>query len=358
MTSRVKLHPATRALTGSLYGRLVHPRRIPLTEDGVALVAETHRKQLSVIGVDLDALRGFSVLECGGTGRDALAWAHLGAGRVTHVDLSEENPRRVRDYCEAHGIESVTSVQGDLLAVDLPSQGFDIVRSRGVLHHLGDPALGLARYARWTRLGGWLHFNAYRGGTFYYYGVKLIRSLVREADLEAVLAAVGRLGLSPADAGILLDDFFVPCMHTADPRKLDRDLERAGLVRLWPRRSWARVDHDVLYPDMPQKDEHLQYWLRKDAHFEDAGALAARLQYHEGEDDVALGRSQPRSGESLAAFEELRRALLAAPPARRTEALVRIYREHHYAISTVEMSGRERHERLAACFRREVSGAR
>jgi SAM-dependent methyltransferase len=341
--------------TGGLYGRLVHPRRLPLTPEGVAMVAKSRSAELSAIGVELRALRGMSVLECGGSGRDALGWQALGAGRVTHIDLSEENPANVRRYCSEHGIANVSSRQGDLLEVELPMGGFDIVRSRGVMHHLRDPALGLARYAHWTRSGGLLHFNVYRGGTFYYYGVKLIRRLVRSEDLEPVLDAARRVALGDAELGILLDDFFVPYMHTASPAVVAGDLRCAGLERLWPSRDWSEVDHGILYLDMPDKHEHLQYWCRVLESPHDWAALASRLRYHEGVDDVALARTQPGFELSYPAFQTYRDVLGRRAPERRAESLIRVYSEHHYRIATVELSAIQRHQRLAGVLLREAA---
>jgi SAM-dependent methyltransferase len=320
------------------------------------MVARTRRSELEALGIGAAELREMSVLECGGSGRDALGWSLLGVKSVTHVDLSEENPRNVRRYCAEHGIGNVESRQGDLLEIDLPAEHWDVVRSRGVLHHLRDPALGLARYTYWAKPGGLLHFNAYRGGTFYYYGVKLIREIVREEDLEPVLAALTRLHVPDAEAGILLDDFFVPHMHTASPACVERDLARAGLTRLGPRRSFAEVDHDLLYPDMPEKVEHLQYWCRVELHPKEWVALARRLEYHAGVDDVALGRAQPGGDVSYAAFEGFRSAAERMTPERRAEALIGVYGEHHYRIATVAMRGPERHRRLAEVFRREATG--
>ncbi len=347
----------SRTATGDLYGRLVHPRRLPLTPEGVAMVAKTRLEELDALGVAPGALRSMRVLECGGSGRDALGWSLLGARHVSHVDLSEENPRNVRRYCAEHGIRNVESRQGDLLELELPAGGFDIVRSRGVLHHLRDPALGLARFCSWTRPGGLLHFNAYRGGTFYYYGVKLIRELVAAEDEEVVLAAIARLDLPDAEAGILLDDFFVPHMHTASPEVVARDLATAGLERLWPLRDWVEVDHGLLYPDMPEKIEHLEYWCRVKQPPADACALAARLRYRAGVDDIALARTQPDHAVSRAAFEEFRRAVARLEPGRRAEALIRVYSRHHYQIATVAMSAKERHRRLAEAFRSELASA-
>ena len=114
-TPCASLHLATsanRGGTGDLYGRLVHPRRLPLTLEGTSMVAETRVQELQALGLERYALTDICVLECGGSGRGALGWNALGAGYVTHVDLSLENPANVRRYYAEHGIRNVESIQG------------------------------------------------------------------------------------------------------------------------------------------------------------------------------------------------------------------------------------------------------
>ena len=223
---KIITHPLTEESTGTLYGEYSHPLNRKLNHEGVALVSETLSRQLNAISYPLQYLRDAHILECGGTGRDALAWIDLGAKSVTHVDLSEDNVARLRAYAEKNGITNLTVIHGDLLAIQLPNNQFDIVRSRGVVHHLAIPALGLARYTTWAKLGGLIHFNAYRAGTFYYYGVKLLRKLVTLEDLKCMSERLSRLNIAADRAGILLDDFFVPYMHTASPSVVKADLQR------------------------------------------------------------------------------------------------------------------------------------
>lgn len=351
------LAASTDVRAGALYGQQVHPRNRQLADAGVEMVCDTHRSQLTAMGVDPRQVRGWSVLECGGTGRDALGWIRLGAKHVTHVDLSPDNVQRLREFAAACGIGNLTTHHGDLLEIDLPSGSFDIVRSRGVWHHLADPALGLARYARWCRPGGLIHVNAYRAGTYYYYGVKLFRLLAPLVTSDQMIAALDAEGTPGNRVGGLLDDFFVPFMHTASTATVERDFVRAGLTPRWPRRrGWPPIDHEIRYPDLPEKDEHIQYWLRKDLHHEDAAALARTLEYHAGGDDIALGRSLAYAAPSWAAFERFRaKADATADRARLARALARLYLLHHYEISIMPMSGAERHRRLAEGFERETA---
>ena len=352
--SNIPLHEKTNYDTAALFGEEVHPRRVKLRNDGIDMVADTHRSQLSASGIDISRLPEFSVLECGGTGRDALAWVRLGAGHVTHVDLAEGNVQRLRDYCSKNDIGNLEAKHGDLLKIDLPAQAFDIVRSRGVMFILADPALGLARYARWCKVGGYVHFNCYRGGTYYYYGVKLLREALKHSSQEKIIAAADRLKIGNRQTGIMLDDLCVPHMHNANARKVNHDLAVADLEPIWPEfRDWKEIDHEIRYPDMPEKVEHIQYWLIKRKHHEDAAALAEKMLYRVGEDDVAAGLTLPYAKVSHSAYQRFLKAAPNADAKAFAEALVRIYCRHQNEIATVAMTGEKRHRLLAEAFDRE-----
>jgi len=349
----LKLHQTTDGWAGELYGRFSHPRNRTLTQPGIALVAETHHRQLSAIGLYASRLRGMRILECGGTGRDALAWIRLGAEHVTHVDLSIENIERLRDFAKSKGIANLSAVHADLLVADLPEQAFDIVRSRGVLHHLGDPGLGLARYAAWTKVGGLLHFNAYRSGTFYYYGIQQLRRIVVRDDIQPIVQALQRLKVANDRAGILLDDLFVPHQHTASVWRLTHDIKMLEFDVVWPRRTWTEIDHDIRYPDLPEKDEHVQFWLKKRRHFAPEDVID-RLCYRQGGDEIHVARNLVEAVPSLKAFDRFAKVAEAASAESRAEAVVRIYLAHHFKLSTAPMLSEERHRSLAEVVETEA----
>lgn len=342
----------TNPEAGTLYGRHVHPMKRPIADSGIEMVCDTHRSQLIAAGIDVFSLPRMAVLECGGTGRDALGWIRLGAGQVTHIDLSHENVARLKDYCKGAGIGNLEAMQGDILEIELPLERFDIVRSRGVWHHLADPAKGLLRYAAWCRTGGYVHLNAYRAGTYFYYGVKLFRELAAIVTMEQMIEVMKEMGVSDTRAGCLLDDFFVPFMHTAGAQAVEGDFAKAGLKVIWPpRRDWALVNHEIRYPDMPEKAEHIQYWLLKERHYGDDQDLATQLAYHAGEDDIALARSLPFVAVSLDAFMKFKEKASAATDKRNLcRLLAELYIAHHYDIAVMQLTGAQRHERLALLF--------
>lgn len=347
----MRTHPKTYSDTGTLYGKYIDPLYRKINAEGISLVAETHRTQLRDINIAVEQLADMSVLECGGTGRDALAWVHLGAKAVTHVDLSTDNVQRLRGYAAEHKLTNLNVIHGDLLVVDMPTNHFDIVRSRGVLHHLAIPALGLSRYASWAKVGGLLHFNAYRAGTYYYYGVALLRNLITSKDFEPVEQALTRLKVADNRAGILLDDLFMP-FHTATPSIVYGDLEKLGLRILWPNRPPLKdVDHDVLHPDLPLKHELLHFWVRKEEVCQEpAESLAKKLSYQEGADEIAVAKKLACAAQSLAAFERFSERAKTMDPEKRIDAIIDIYLTHNFEISIKEMSAEERHARLAQAF--------
>jgi SAM-dependent methyltransferase len=83
------------------------------------------------------------VLDAGcGTGEHALLAASRGA-RVTGVDLAETAIRRAQEKAAERGLEA-TFASGDILAMALPPQGFDVVMDSGLFHVFVDEAR--ARY--------------------------------------------------------------------------------------------------------------------------------------------------------------------------------------------------------------------
>jgi ubiquinone/menaquinone biosynthesis C-methylase UbiE len=97
-----------------------------------------------------------------GTGRQAL-WCgrEYPAARILAIDLSRASLAYGLLKAREFAIANVEFLHGDLL--DLPELGrqFDFIESIGVLHHMADPARGLAALARCLRAGGWMKVALY-----------------------------------------------------------------------------------------------------------------------------------------------------------------------------------------------------
>ena len=98
-----------------------------------------------------DWTRPFRALVAGGgTGDGAIMLAQLLADRgcpaeLVHLDISTASQAIARARAEARGLTNLRFVLGSLLDLDRLGLGaFDYIDCCGVLHHLGDPAAGLA----------------------------------------------------------------------------------------------------------------------------------------------------------------------------------------------------------------------
>ncbi|MVA75673.1 methyltransferase domain-containing protein [Auraticoccus sp. F435] len=74
-------------------------------------------------------------------------------GRVTALEADEAALAHTRAGLEARGVEG-DLVVGDVQALDLPDDSFDVVHAHQVLQHVADPVQALREMARVTRPGG------------------------------------------------------------------------------------------------------------------------------------------------------------------------------------------------------------
>jgi SAM-dependent methyltransferase len=115
----------------------------------VWLMEEKFRRSISHIA---DRLDGASVLTvCGGSGMDAEFLARAGAD-VVCSDLSLGAVRRARERAETFGVE-LAPVVADVERLPFADDSFDFTYVHDGLHHLVDPARGLAEMARVARRG-------------------------------------------------------------------------------------------------------------------------------------------------------------------------------------------------------------
>ncbi len=124
------------------YPRLVGLHRRPPTPLGAHLRATLRRPELRFPweGQALDVL----VAGCG-TGQHALTTATRTAdARVLAVDLSLASLGRAARLAERHGVTNLRFARADILGLGALRERFHVIESVGVLHHLDDPAAGLA----------------------------------------------------------------------------------------------------------------------------------------------------------------------------------------------------------------------
>ncbi|MEE8104682.1 MAG: methyltransferase domain-containing protein [Planctomycetota bacterium] len=114
-------------------------------------------------------LKGRSLLEIGcGMGFDSAAWAREGLN-VSGVDLSPQSVALARLNVQHSGLEADLKPAS---ALDLPfeDETFDVVYSRGVLHHTGDTPRAVAEAYRVLKPGGHAFIcHLYRRHSWMYY---------------------------------------------------------------------------------------------------------------------------------------------------------------------------------------------
>jgi len=153
------------------YEALPYPARDPRDEAKRLVVGSpSHLKEIDhwVFGACRPASRPLRALIAGaGTGDGAimlaqqLAWANR-PGEVTWLDRSSAAGRIAEARATARGLGNLRFVEASLF--DLPTLGlgaFDYIDCCGVLHHLPDPAAGLATLAASLAPGGGLGLMVY-----------------------------------------------------------------------------------------------------------------------------------------------------------------------------------------------------
>jgi SAM-dependent methyltransferase len=154
--------PVSRAVA-ALYEENPYPRWIgpprPATRGDV--VAGLRRK-FPHMGAAPNG-RPLQVLCAGcGTGRHALSLlATYEGAEITGIDLSRRSLayaiRRAREL----GLGAIRFFHGDILEIDRLGRRFDVIESVGVLHHMADPAAGLARLTAALKPGGIVRLGLY-----------------------------------------------------------------------------------------------------------------------------------------------------------------------------------------------------
>lgn len=88
-----------------------------------------------------------------GRGNWAVAFARCGAERVIAIDASEDNCRKLREYCKANQIANIEVVCGNLTEQDLDVE-CDVLWLYGILHHIAAPDCFLDRLLSKVRSDG------------------------------------------------------------------------------------------------------------------------------------------------------------------------------------------------------------
>ncbi len=104
---------------------------------------------------------GARILEIGcGTGQLG-AFLSVGGRAVVGVDMSTASLGLASDFKRAQGLKDCNFMQGDLFALPLQPESFDLVICKGVLHHTADARRAFASVCKYARPGGYVLVGLY-----------------------------------------------------------------------------------------------------------------------------------------------------------------------------------------------------
>ena len=175
------------------------------------------------------------IFVAGGTGRYAIAAAEMGVKDISHMDLSEENVRRIQGISDQNNY-GIKSIQGNLMDLDLENE-YDLIVSEGVIQHLPDPGLGLQKISKCLKSNGSFFFSIYRYGTLSWTISERLRKLHSPADFNEMIDVLGKLSLYDRPIAYshgtfgrwLLDVLYVPQHGTYAEQQVADTLEESGL---------------------------------------------------------------------------------------------------------------------------------
>lgn len=104
---------------------------------------------------------GASILEAGcGTGQLGI-FLSIGGRTVVGVDLSSASLALATEFKRRHRLQNCNFLQADLFDLPLKSASFDLVISKGVLHHTADARAAFKSICRMARPGGYVILGLY-----------------------------------------------------------------------------------------------------------------------------------------------------------------------------------------------------
>lgn len=168
-----------------------YPRWLSVAREGPVPYTTQIRREIAPFSPLLEpATAAPRILIAGcGTGRHAIQYAatYLGS-QVTAIDLSSASLAYAVRKADELGVKNVEFVRADVLDLEGLGARFDVISSIGVLHHMADPARGLACLTRLLEPGGYMMLGLY--------------SELARRDIVELRSLIAREGFPPTAEGI------------------------------------------------------------------------------------------------------------------------------------------------------------
>jgi 2-polyprenyl-3-methyl-5-hydroxy-6-metoxy-1,4-benzoquinol methylase len=296
--------------TGTLYGKYSHPFGIIFNRSNI----EVRKKTLKNLPFFKKIKPGAKVLELGGTGQDAVAFAELGF-ETTFIDLSKENIKKTKDF-KIKNKKKIKLINSDFIKHKF-KENFDVIRSRGVIHHTSDPQKVFIKINKLLKQNGYFHFNLYRSGVLYYWFVEKLREIAKTVDFKKFIKVLSNTKLKKNESqkignnktikaksdfyNIIIDDLYVPFLNPANYFDIYKDLKALNFKIINQNKIKDRVNHALLYPDFPLKKEHVVFDVQKKGDYSNKKLFYTMDQYKEGK----ITKSNPIINENNKIFNSL-----------------------------------------------------
>ena len=117
-----------------------------------------------------------------GTGIQILEASRYRNCEITAIDLSNASIAYAKRKIEEYGMKNVDLIEMDILELSKLNKKFDLIECSGVLHHMKDPAQGLAHLTESLKTNGFLKIGLY--STYARVDIQEARELIKENKIK------------------------------------------------------------------------------------------------------------------------------------------------------------------------------
>jgi len=190
----------------SFYERSPFPGYAP--DDDAGTLLDRARRSSFLRALDASLPADARVLDCGCGTAQLAAFLALAAARrsVFGLDGCRASLRCAEAFRARVGLENLQLARADLFAMPVPAGAFQVVLSRGVVHHTGAPARAIECVARCVAPGGVLVLGFYESAARLFHGARRALARPLSAPFDALDPVLRRRDLAPEKRRIWIED--------------------------------------------------------------------------------------------------------------------------------------------------------
>lgn len=159
--------------------------------------------------------------------------------KVTAVDLSKENIKRIRIIKRKYKLKKLKYFQQDLSRPVRSNKTYDLISIHNWIQHSPDPYKILKNLSKKININGKVYISCYQENVFRCIIANIVRSILKSTDFDLTMKFA--LNFFPsgfkkynnrdhAQFGLMFDDFFTPYFHTINYKDLISDFKSLGFM--------------------------------------------------------------------------------------------------------------------------------